>query len=616
MPAPISAAHRALALAQVDTLVAAGESVQGACALSGVKYASYYRWKAEAERAKTPQPPKERARAGRKPKFGELTDDEVAGLRFWSLVKGSIPLAVEFWLNDPERPARPGLKEAIWAHWQAFVTARKPVTWPLSIQRACRVTEQERAEFHGKKHASDQRGTERRGGFLITAEGEQMPLSPGAIWESDDMSLNDPFRFTDPATGREQLGRQALFTIDTFSLFWLGCSHIGRARDAYRAEDIADHFADIVDQHGLPLCWRIERGRWDNNFIFGCLIGYDAEGSERRWGGLDEIIHIRQKHTSQGKANVEGGFDLLQALMDHGADGSTLSIGRERGQFEQATKLMLRANRDRPDTAALAKFHNIADSAEAVARAMNVFNHRPKQRHIFGNETRIPADLWAQHQRRPLDSAHRWRFLPQKRTARIYKGIIETRVTHYAQSFRFQVHGSPRCPGFIADEGHEVLIAFHPARPWEGCHVFNADTSARNRDGLRFGERIGLADFMEDAPQEDLRPGARSHSRGQKIAASRVRSTFRGIVAGSDFVGRRRDHAQDDLGNQLTRQTLGTVSNGGEAPPPDLRSFSEEGPALRSFSEVGPASRHRAALIDPEDLDEAEEAAALASAFP
>lgn len=628
--AKTSAADRALIVAQIDALVGDGMPVRNACLEVGCKFVNYYRWKGEAARALIPSAPKEKKQAGRKAKF-ELSDSETRRLRFWRLVKGSIPLAVEAAIAEVrtgnEEPYFSALRaciiserdtgaklsddtaNAMLKHWQAAVKTGKPVVWPLSVQRACRVTAAEEAELRGKKHVTNERGTERRGNMIRTAENELIPWYAGAIWESDDMSLNDPFRFYDSKEGREILGRQALFTIDAYSLHWLGCSHIGRDRDSYRAEDIASHFADIVDQHGLPLIWRIERGRWDNAFIWGCKIGETADGKDIRWGGLDAIIHMRDKHTSTGKANVEGSFNLLQSIMDHGFNGQTLSIGRTRSEFEGATREMLRSGRD---DASLMKFWNIAQSAEAVQRAMHLFNTRPKQRHNFGNELRVPAQLWAECIKRPCPAEERWRFLPVKMHAAIRKGgLITITVPHYAQSFRFRVNGGTRCPGVQLDKGHEVLIAFHPGEAWQGCHVFNADTSARNRDGFKYAERIGVADWMEDALQEDLY--ASSYSTGQLKAAGQVRREFRALVAGTHFSGRRVSHAQDAHGNTLAVQT------GGQAPE-----RAEEAPAKgresRAGLEMEDAPRFRRATRSPvmvstgaEDFDEEEELAAMRS---
>lgn len=575
-----SLAERDLLLAQVSLRAAEGVPTRRACAEMGISFPTFYRWQRQVEAAKTGFLPdmSQKPKRGRKVLF-DLTEAETRRLRFWRLVKGSTPLAVEAAIAEAisgdENPYFVALRvalecdvldeaaararrsvegnakldeakaRALRAYWQKFVEARKPVTWPQSIQRACRVSEDEEAAFRGPKALQNRAGAERRGAFIIDEEGQRLPWFAGAIWCSDDMSLNDPFRFYDAAEGRELVGRQALFTTDAFSLHFLGASHIGRDRDSYRAEDIAKHFAALVDEHGLPLIWRIERGRWDNNFIFGTPIPgeFDDEGNALRFGGLDAVVKLAVKFNSRGK-EIEGCFNLLQSLMDHGFNGQTLSIGRHRGEFEAATRAMLRTDRDASD---LAKFWTIEQSADAVLQAMRLFDSRPKQRQTFGNKTFTPAELWASHVKRPCPQNERWRFLPVKVPATISKGVVEIKVRHYPLSFRFRVHGASRMAGAHFVDGHQVMVAFDPSEAWAGCLLFNRDRSARNRDGWGFLERLGMADHMADAPQEDL-SGA-GYAPGQTRAAAQVRQEFRAIIAGTEFDGRRRSHAQDSFGN-------------------------------------------------------------------
>lgn len=631
-----SPAHRALAVATVDGYVADGLPIRRACLEAGVKFVSYYRWKAEidaAQRGGLSEPVEVKAK-GRKPLF-TLTAGEVRRLRFWRLIKGSIPLAVEAAIaestthddspyfaalralqaggevvNETHRKARQSIEgatkldeakaRALRAYWQRFVEARKVVTWPLSIQRACRVSEDEEAAFRGKKALDNRAGHERRGAFIIDEEGQRLPWFPGAIWCSDDMSVNDPFKFHDAAANAELVGRQTLWTTDAFSLQFLGCHHIGRDRDSYRAEDIADHFAALVDEHGLPTIWRVEKGRWDNNFINGCPIPgeFDEDGKAKRWGGLDAIINMAVKFNSRGK-EIEGCFNLLQAMMDHGGNGQALSIGRHRGEFEQATKLMLRTDRD---AAALEKFWSIEASADHASRVMQAWAQRPKRRESFGNRSFTPAELWAQHVKTPCPQNERWRFLPIKMAARIWKGVIEVSVKNYPVSFRFRLHGASRIGGAQFVDGHEVMIAFHPGNAWEGCHVFNRDRSARNRDGWKYLQRIGVADHMADVPQEDLR--SEGYSPGQKRANAQVRKEYRGIVEGSALSGRRISHAQDGHGNAFAAQR--GVEMSGDSP---ARSASPE-PVRGGLSE-GRLTPRRVVNLGADDFDEAEELHAL-----
>lgn len=621
--------------------------VRRACAEAGISFPSYYRWERQLAAAKARGGLLEdlsgRPKRGR-PVLFDLTEAETRRLRFWRLVKGSIPLAVEAAiaeavsgdenpyfmalraalacdvLDEAAAKARRSVESnakleeskarALRAYWQKFVEARKPVTWPQSIQRACRVSEDEEAAFRGPKAMQHRAGAERRGSFIIDEEGAKVPWFAGAIWCSDDMSLNDPFRFHDAAEGRELVGRQALFTTDAFSLHFLGASHVGRDRDSYRAEDIAKHFAALVDEHGLPLVWRVERGRWDNNFIFGSPIPgeFDDEGNAVRFGGLDAVVKMAVKFNSRGK-EIEGCFNLLQSLMDHGFNGQTLSIGRHRGEFEKASRAMLRSDRDLSD---LAKFWNIEQSADAVLQAMRLFDTRPKQRETFGNRTFTPAELWSQHVKRPCPQNERWRFLPIKVPATINRGVVEVKVRHYPISFRFRVHGASRMAGAHFVDGHQIMVAFDPSEPWQGCLCFNRDRSARNRDGWGFLQRLGMADHMADAPQEDL-SGSKSYAPGQTRAAAQVRQEFRAIVAGTEFDGRRRSHAQDSFGNAFAAANAPRVV---VEEPVIERGVASEGRVTRGqvlSSECLVLSGERAARpgLFVEEFDEAEERAAM-----
>jgi hypothetical protein len=213
--------------------------------------------------------------------------------------------------------------------------------------------------------------------------------------------------------------------------------------------------------------------------------------------------------------------------------------------------------------------------------------------------------------KRPLPADHAWRFCAVKTKATIRRGIIEVRAPHYPTSFRFRVHGSARMPNVHTDQGHEVLVAFTPSEAWAGCHVFNADRSARNREAYAFGEKMGVAEHMPDALQEDLY--AKGYSPGANRAAAQVRKETRLTMAGTAFVGRRESHAQDSFGAQLTRAQGGEV-----APTAATRSepaFQDEGAALPGRdSQPAPARRDRGVIstsFEDFTLDEDEETAAL-----
>jgi len=555
MPKPATEATQRLAVSRVQTfMTSAGLSVAEACLRAGVSRANFYRWTNGGQTSASAEGSKRRGR----PSLIDLTEQEIHRLRYWRLIRDSVPLALLEFCDDTL--CRPEVRDLITQIWQKAVNRHKRPSWPLSIRRALHVTEAERAVFRGEKAIREIEVTERRGAFWTDEHGHEWPMAAGTIYESDDESENEPFRYFGPPTGTERLGRQSLKTIDTHSLKWLGFTHVGRERDAYRVEDIADHFADIVRQCGLPILWRVERGVWDNNW----LLGIELEDGTR-WGGLDSLFHIRQKFSSRGKANVEGSFNFAQDLRAHGPDGGVTSIGRHRGEFQNATREYLRAQAGNEDD--LKKFWSIAESAEAVAMALARFNAMPKQRHALGGKFISPDEVYGTPAKREVPADQWWRFLPVKRAVTVKQGAIEIKVPHYPVSFRFRVNGAADLDGLHFDHGHKLLIAFHPGHPEQGMQLFNAETGTKNRDGLGFGERIGLAEWLPDRAQENL-AGSGDFS-GRKIERAAVRREFRAIVAGTARAVRK-SHAQDGLGNvlrtasgQSSTATPSRVSRGG-----------------------------------------------------
>lgn len=529
-----------------------GASLRKACTATGYPLATISRWrKAQAAHGREGLRPRT-DKCGRKPKF-DLTEDEARALRALRMERGSLALAVEEFVQHVQ--CRPQTRAAILTELDASAAARRMPRWPLSIRRAGWVRAEESDLARGPKAFQTLEHCDRRDLTIELPDGRRIPMVPNSVWESDDMSVNEPFRYRDPGTGAMQLGRQTLCTMDVFSAAWLGASPIGRERDAYRAEDIADHIASLVSAYGLPMVWRFERGPWENTVIDGIEL---EDGS--RWGGLDGLCHVVHTFKSRGKGLIENSFDLLQSLMAH----ASTSIGRERGEFERQTKHYLKAIKG--NERAAQAFWDIAQCADGMREAMDRFNARPKERRAHGRETVVPADLYRTAVRREVPAAEAWRLLPIKKHATIRKGHIETMADHYPLPFRFTVNGVTER---YLEHGYRVLIAFHPGRPEEGCHIFNAETGPRNRDGLRLGEFLLHAPMAEDAPQVSLAPHEREVL-ARKNANAAVRSEFRAIArAGGLNITKRisTGTARDGWGNRAERagtEFLGGNQRGGD----------------------------------------------------
>jgi hypothetical protein len=191
----------------------------------------------------------------------------------------------------------------------------------------------------------------------------------------------------------------------------------------------------------------------------------------------------------------------------------------------------------------------------------------------------VPRDLWAAQVKRECPARERWRFCAIKQRASIKKGAIEVKVKHWPVSFRFRCSGSNRFPDVLLEHGHEVLIAFSPSRAEDGCHVFNADTSARNREGFGFAQFIGVAEWMPEVAQVVI-GGQAGGSEGQRAHRAQVRRVFRAIVPG----GARKSFAADGLGNALRNSVAGGAVAGGSDPGRDFPAADREIPSPRHIN--------------------------------
>ena len=475
-----------------------------------------------------------------------LTPNDVLILRRYRLLNKnhSLAAAVESFLDDPDAslPAASALA-AIIARAHA---ERRVVVWPFGVRKAAVLTQTEKDNLRGPKHAFNSAIRQRSAAFIKVGDRE-IPLISGMVYLSDDMSLNQPYRYFDAALGRETTGRQSLITRDTRSLRWLQADACGRERDAYRLEDIADHMRNVVEQNGLPLAWVVERGPWKNTFIDGLKL---EDGT--RWGSLRDLFHVHHAFTSTGKSEVEGGFGYLQSLLSH----KSTDIGAVRGEFETATKLFLKAQKG--DADALRYFWSISECMDGVVEAMQTDNRKLKERQHLNGRTVTPEELWAaEYVKTPLLESDQWYFLPVKKTASVRGGVIEITADHYERSFRFQAHGSEGIP--CLDQLYPVLVAFHPGKPEEGCHVFNACTDHRNRDGYAFGEKIGVAELLPDVPKLVIEAAAEGIELKRKRNAA-VRAEYRSIIPAGQGPGTLRSVARDGLGQALE------IQRGGSAP--------------------------------------------------
>lgn len=444
-----------------------------------------------------------------------LTHDELMLLKLGLLSKRSRRLAADVLMSDPKCTQL--THELLSAILDAAADKATEPQWPAWYKRACILTDEERLGFRGGKALMTIEPARPRGRFYehIHEDGhvEQIPFFPGALWKSDDQSENTPSVTIDPVTGQAQVNRQTLFTVDSDSAYLLGFSSICRVKDTYTLEDQADHVTELVDAHGMPLRWMIERGPWDNDFWWGCKMPREwwqtEECPKYRFGGIDTDaggpIKIMQAFKSRHKAEIEGAFNHLQNLNAH----TSLDIGRFRGEFEAAAKKLMKVQTLRSDeriAKAAAAFPGQSERADITAEVCRRFNSEAKRRRTHGSDRIIPAELWAQAKTRPVTDDIRWRFLPVKKPLTVRNAHISCKLEqHKGREFWFSAEGFKPLwdwHGYLP-HGWRVFAVFHPHRLDLGCRIFNGvhPDSPKNPARYPLGMALGTLPLAEFAPQ-------------------------------------------------------------------------------------------------------------------
>lgn len=545
----------------------------------------------------------------------------ICAARSSSVARQRKTMAVEEFVRMEHPGIRPETREFLGARLEQWRQTGKRPNWPVSVMRACHVTEAEMALMRGRLR--EKSPVVRKGNFIVDRHGREVPMRPFMVYCSDDVSINEPFRWQDPASGQWLAGRQVLSTIDWHSAGGLGNTAIGRRKDAYRAEDIADHFLDVCQQWGCPQVWILEQGSWAGTFVKGIQV----DGLQANWGALDPYLFaVNNEDSPRGKGLIEERFDMLQTLMAITEGG--LTMGREPGEFRQVAKLLRRVTYDRRreddglpvSPEAVLKLWPSTEMLHALTQAFCRLNARPVQRHWLGGASMVPNEALDGHHGKPIPSEHRWRFCPIKRAAVVRGGCVELKADHYSQPFRFSVSAEEP----TIDNGYKVLVAFHPGRPEEGCWIANREPGARNRKGWGMGEVLFNAPYLPLQPQVDLSGNARGTGLRRRHDSA-VRTEFRpvreALAEVKDFRRRQLAHAatgrieeRDGRGNRLERQPRSNEVIKGpppaghrDGPAPVAASLTVRESAPRSYRQQRGADsartrQLRALNFDPEAL--------------
>lgn len=547
--------------ARVDAIRALNPkmSIRAACAEVRVNHANYLRW----SKVVAAGGPKAAEKKGRKPKW-DITDADKQLLKWFQAWTKSFALSAEYFaeygmtgtspLPACPHPA-PSQKLAGMIRHEMDRGGRWDTRLPKALRNASRLSKAEESYIRGEKaYNNEQLSTRRlmviRDFHPVTGEIEEFDMWAGAGYCSDDVSPEQPWQ----SEGEDgpRVNRQMLATHCIYSRRWLAAQALARDGDAYTKVDIADHIRGIVEEVGLPYYWSFERGPWQNTFIDGVPVETGWTDEPCVWGGLSGLFRVRHKFRPQHKT-IEGAFGPLQRRMR----GRALSVGsRSReGDNERATKIMTAAGKGNAE--ALRYLWNITDAADAVWEQMEAMGERPQRREFLDGAMVSPNALWAQtYQRRPLAASDAWMLHPIKECRVIIKQRITISLKGYGR-FDFACVSRGELP--LMDNGHRLLVAFHPGRPEEGAALFNGDTRATyNRDGMRFGEFLGTARYLKPVVMEDF-TGTGDYSAGRRArqAVNSEIRTAKATLGGVVRISRR----ADGLGNALA------ISRGASAAP-------------------------------------------------
>lgn len=461
-----------------------------------------------------------------------LNEEEITALKGLCLAlstrgKLAFAKAVE---TLPDHPAcRQDTREYIEERLAYYYHRGSIPRWPESWRKASRVTKELRAALRGSKSLALTSPPVRRDRTWVDASGQAREIEAFDIYESDDVSVNEPFRWQDPVSGIWYAGRQTLATVDVRSAGFLGASMIARPKDAYRAEDIADHFLRVVEDYGLPHVWRLERGSWASRFVHGIEM---ADG--RKWGSLDALFGIVHTFSGRGKGLVEQRFNELQSWMAGSLTGE-LTIGRTRGEFESATKKMRRVSYDKrrmedgmpADEKAVMRLWDVQEAGDGVLEAMQRANSRMVSRRQWG-ERMIPSQALESNNPRRLPEEERWRFLPVKQEATVRRGMIEIKHPNYPVPFRFSINGVVH--GLYLEDGFPVYVAWHPACPDLGATIGNRCTGLQNAESWALGEIIMTAPYEPCVHNVDRTTASGTAGNGNaRRANNTVRQEYRAV---------------------------------------------------------------------------------------
>jgi hypothetical protein len=270
----------------------------------------------------------------------------------------------------------------------------------------------------------------------LDAAGVEKPIFPGLLFESDDMTANEPCWVpwddaSDPCAakfGCRLMRPQMLPWLDVGSASFRSYSLVLRYNDAYRARDILWSISHLFHTVGAPQYLRLEYGTWDSNLI----------------NAVESVHHLCQikRATSAKTKFIENRFNTLQKYFALGG----VSMGRHRGVKELETKQWLACREGRLDPRTI--FPSLEQWIARVDAAFTACNSEPIEGEVYGpaNAQRfhgrrawVPDEIWELHNRQhPMrlpTVEESYRLLPEQSEVAIRGGHVAVKSAEHNATF-------------------------------------------------------------------------------------------------------------------------------------------------------------------------------------
>lgn len=396
----------------------------------------------------------------------------------------------------------------------------------------------------------------------VNADGVEVPLRAGDLFESDDGTLNFycwvPWPFGGDKCSNNfgvRMGRyQFLPVVDVRSRFVTSFHVVVRGKSSYRGQDVVALFGDTFRTVGQPQVLRLERGAWESQIVRDALE-------------LARVPVVNAWHAKQKNA-VEKTFDRLWTPM------SLIKghVGRDRGEYERMTALAMQCQEGAKDPRE--HFLSIEAALPEVIRAVEYTNTEPVNSRDWG--TWVPQECFeAQTAVRPLpllDPDLTIFFAREQREWSVRGGLVGGSVT--GPMLKVPVYF--QTPELAPFEGIQTRCYFDPYAPEiRGTILLNEEWK-----GFKPGHVIA-----RDVPAMDLPPTlvvAEDYGTGEAAAKTlAVRKAMAQAVRTEawTWLGHRSTTARDGMGRTAHADRGGSApAHGGTGEPSTGRSATPVGP--------------------------------------